>query len=238
MPHLATLAYTAPYGNRQYVRQVNVLPTASTRVQTDNQYPSDSLTCDNATNTNVVPLASSKHYSSNPRPNPTNVTPVGGHNMVQFRVHVASRVSVNSHAIQLPTGAIHTETGPATIKTFTVLPNTDNPIPGGTWWFRCYTRQPFHLDRTPLQFTRIPPRYAHTATHTWTCGQHSYCGSSDARQVARNTRPHNSVPTRNSVYCGGVTYLKHPEGASARGRIPETQISAWSNPTHGTRSRR
>jgi hypothetical protein len=155
MPHLATLAYTAPYGNRQYVRQ-HVLPTASTRVQTDNQYPSDSLTCDN-----VVSLASSKHYISNPRPNPTNVTSVGGLNMVQPRVHVATRVPANNQAIRLTTDAIHTETGPATIKTPTVLPNTDNLIPGGTWWFRCYTRQPFHLDRTPLNSFVYPP-----ATHT------------------------------------------------------------------------
>ena len=33
--------------------------------------------------------------------------------------------------------------------------------PGGTWLFRCYTRQPYHLDRTPLQTLVYPP-----ATHT------------------------------------------------------------------------
>ena len=130
------------------------------KLQIDNQCPPDSLTCDKATNTNVATL-SSKHSSSNPRPSPTYVTPVGGLNMVQSRIHVASRVSVNSHAIRLTTDAIHTETGLATIKTLTVLPNTDNPIPGGTWWFRCYTRQPFHLDRTPLNSFVYPP-----ATHT------------------------------------------------------------------------
>ena len=81
--------------------------------------------------------------------------------MVQSRIHVASRVSANSHVIRLTTDAIHTETGLATIKTLTVLPNADKPIPGGTWWFRCYTRQPFHLDRTPLNSFVYPP-----ATHT------------------------------------------------------------------------
>jgi hypothetical protein len=136
MAHLTTLAYTVPYGNRQYSRQVNVPSTASSSVQSDTQYLSDSLTCDNVTNTNVVPLASSKNSSSNPRPNPTDVIPVGGHNSVQFCVHAVSRVSANSHAVQLPTGAIHTETGPAMTKTLTVLPYTGNPIPGGTWWFR------------------------------------------------------------------------------------------------------
>jgi hypothetical protein len=33
--------------------------------------------------------------------------------------------------------------------------------PGGTWFFRYYTRQPYHLDRTPLQTLVYPP-----ATHT------------------------------------------------------------------------